>query len=193
MTEEPGGEVVPLHRRTSADERLSAQLRALAGGEPEPAGAPRRWRADDITTDPDALLQHLGPALPQPRPVLRIMLSIVGLLQLLAVLPWMVDRDPLRLLGYSSAEHLTRDGALGLAVAAAGLLVAWRPRWAVPCLVISSVALLAQTAVGIFDTDGRVFSELVHLPSVMLTCLIGLSAVRLDALGPTSTPRRPRR
>ena len=41
--------------------------------------------------------------------------------------------------------------ALGLAVAAAGLLAGWRPRYAVPCFVIGSVALVAQTVAGLFD------------------------------------------
>ena len=75
---------------------------------------------------------------------------------------------------------------MGLIVAAAGLLTVWRPRWAVPSYVIASVALVAQTVAGLVDEgiarDGS--SELVHLPSVVLTCLIGLSAVRLPPLGP---------
>ena len=74
-------------------------------------------------------------------------------------------------------------------MAAAGLLAGWRPRYAIPCFVIGSVALVAQTVAGLFDTASRGGSEIVHLPSVVLTCVVGLSAIRLDALGPSLWPR----
>lgn len=99
------------------------------------------------------------------------MVAALAVLQLLAVLPWLVGRDPLGLLGDSNSAHLTRDGSLGLAVAAAALLSAWRPHWARPSFAIASVAVVAQAAAGALDasvaTGGN---ELIHPPSVASPC-----------------------
>ncbi len=136
--------------------------------------------------DDDAFLADLSDALPSPATALRALIVVLALAQLVLVLPWLVDRDPFGLLGTSSPAHLARDGALGLVVAVAALLAAWRPRWAIPCFAIGSVTLVAQTLAGLIDNDtgastGR---ELVHVPSIALTFLVALSAIRLTALGP---------
>ncbi len=165
-------------RGTDGDPLL-ARLRSL--GEPD--------GADDDTDDP--LLGQLGAALPGPNPLVRALVAVLSVAQLAVVVPWLVDADPFGLLGSSSASHLTRDGALGLAVAVAGLMAAWRPRWAVPCFLLGSAALVAQALAGLFDSTsaGSGGTELVHVPSVILTCLIGLSGIRLTPLGPGSRRR----
>lgn len=180
--EERAARVISLSdvRGATADP-LFARLQALD----EPDGA-------DGTDDPaEPLLGQLGAALPGPNPLVRALVAVLSVLQLAVVLPWLVDADPFGLLGSSTASHLTRDGALGLAVAVAGLLAAWRPRWAVPCFLLGSAALVGQALAGLFDSTsaGSGGTELVHVPSVILTCLIGLSGIRLTPLGPGSRRR----
>ncbi|MFV0524817.1 MAG: hypothetical protein ACK5RL_09985 [Acidimicrobiales bacterium] len=143
--------------------------------------------ADLGDDDPAALLGRLGSELPGPPTWLRIIIAVLAVGQLAVALPWLVARDPFGLLDASTGAHLTRDGALGLAVAVAALLTAWRPRWAVPAFVLAAVALVAQAAAGVLEPEVHraASTELIHLPSVMLTVMVGLSAVRLPALGPS--------
>lgn len=166
-------------RGVTADPVL-ARLRDLGG-----PGGP-----EDPDDPAEPLLSQLGAALPGPNRLVRALVAVLALAQLAVVLPWLVDADPFGLLGSSPASHLTRDGALGLAVAVAGMMTAWRPRWAMPCFLLGSAALVAQTVAGLFDahSSGGGGTELVHLPSVVLTCLVGLSGIRLTPLGPG--PRR---
>lgn len=133
----------------------------------------------------DELLATLSSALPNPPILLRVGIALLATAQLIVVLPWLVDIDPFGLLGDSTGSHLARDGALGLAVAVAAFLTAWRPRWAVPSFLIASVVLIAQTTAGLIDSaDSTGANELIHLPSVALACLIGLSSIRLGDLRP---------
>lgn len=136
----------------------------------------------------EAALQRLGAALPGPPLALRVAVAVLSVVQAVMVIPWIAGRDPWSLLDTMTEEHLTRDGSLGLVVAAAGALTVWRWRWAVPCFAIASVASIAQAVVAAFDDElvGGVSSELVHIPSLVLTCLIGLCHVRLRPLGGSS-------
>jgi hypothetical protein len=140
----------------------------------------------------DELLERLLRDLPRPARWLMAGTAVLAGVQLVIVLPWLVGSDPWDLLSDSSAAHTTRDGSLGLVIAAAALLTVWRARWALPCFLVASLALVAQAVAGLVDT-GSVMSdataEIIHLPSVVLTCLIGLAAVPLTALGPRR--RRP--
>jgi hypothetical protein len=138
--------------------------------------------------DPDSTLQRLDDALPRPAPALRLTVAVLGILQLVAVLPWLIGHDPIGLLGDSNTAHLTRDGALGLVVAVAALLATWRPHWARPSFAIASAAVVAQAAAGALDTTAATGgNELIHLPSVALACLTGALAIRLTALAPRGT------
>lgn len=130
-------------------------------------------------------LERLDEALPSPAPALRVLVAVLAVIQFAAVIPWLIGADPFVLLGNSTSAHRTRDGALGLAVAAAGLLAAWRPHWARPSFALASIAVIAQTAAGVFDTAIIAGSnELIHLPSIVLTCLTGALAIRLSSLAP---------
>jgi hypothetical protein len=133
----------------------------------------------------EAILQRLSAALPGPPRVIRIAVAVLSAVQAVMVIPWIVGRDPWNLLDTMTEEHLTRDGALGLAVAVAGALTAWRWRWAVPCFAIAAVATIAQAVAAAVDDDlaGGASTELVHIPSLVLTCLIGVSNLRLRPLG----------
>lgn len=131
--------------------------------------------------DPAELaLQRLGAALPGPPVALRVVVAVLSVVQAVMVLPWIVGSDPWNLLDTMTEQHLTRDGALGLAVAVAGALTAWRWRWAVPCFAIASVATITQAVAAALDDDlaGGASTELVHIPSVVLTCLIGVSNLK---------------
>ncbi|MFV0258068.1 MAG: hypothetical protein ACK5PP_06430 [Acidimicrobiales bacterium] len=153
----------------------------------EELGLDRLGDEFDHADDPQVLLDRLGSDLPAPATWFRALIAVLAMAQLAVVAPWLVTRDPFGLLDGSTGAHLTRDGALGLAVAAAALLAAWRPRWAVPAFVLAAVALVAQTVAGLVEPElhRSASVEFVHLPSVLLTVLVGLSAVRLPALGPT--------
>jgi hypothetical protein len=133
----------------------------------------------------EVALQRLSAALPGPPRLIRIAVAVLSAVQAVMVIPWIVGRDPWNLLDTMTEEHLTRDGALGLAVAVAGALTAWRWRWAVPCFAIAAVATIAQAVAAAVDDDlaGGASTELVHIPSLVLTCLIGVSNLRLRPLG----------
>jgi hypothetical protein len=145
-------------------------------------------RVDDV----DGLLERLGEALPGPPSWLRWLVALLGVTQSVVALPWLVGADPFGLLEGSTTAHLTRDGALGLVVSVGGCLVAWRPRWALPCFAFASGAIVAQAVAGMFDEPGAglASSELLHVPSLVLTCLIGLAGVRLRPLAPNREVRR---
>lgn len=130
-------------------------------------------------------LQELGQALPTPSLALRVSVAVVAVAQLLVVLPWLLGRDPVGLLGDSTGAHLTRDGSLGLVVAVAALLAAWRPHWSRPSFAVGSVAVVAQAAASTLDdTVATGGNELIHLPSVALVCLTGALAINLTDLAP---------
>ncbi|MFV0307239.1 MAG: hypothetical protein ACK5OX_05815 [Desertimonas sp.] len=150
--------------------------------------------ANDDANDDDerfvsATLAELSKAIPDPPPTLRVVVGVLGFLQLLVVVPWLVGYDPLGLLGDSPGAHRTRDGALGLSVGIAALLAAWRPRWAQPCFAIAVCGVIAQLLAGIIDrTVATGGNELIHLPVALLAALIGLLSVRLRPLGPPDGP-----
>ena len=155
-----------------------------------------------IRDQDDADVPELSSLLPLPPTWLRILIAVLALIQTAIVAPWFLGTDPWGLLGDNDAAHLTRDGAIGLVISASALLAAWRPRWAVPAFMLASVAVIAQTVATVLEESdsGRGAGEVVHLPSVLLTCLIGLSGLRLRPLGPgtrsmtaSSPQRRPRR
>ena len=170
------------------------ELRGLPGGtEPDPIGV-----AANVDPETDELLHRLQSGLPKPARWLIVTISLLAVVQLVVVLPWLVGRDPWGLLSDSSLAHTTRDGALGLVIAAAGLLTAWSRRWALPSFLVASLALVAQSVAGLFDASEQVaeaaagagtstgiaIGEIIHVPSIVLTCLIGLAAVPLAAFGP---------
>lgn len=153
-----------------------------------PSDRGRAGRADNVADD---LLERLGQALPRPSKWVVGPLLVLALIQAVVVLPWLIGRDPWQLLPSTTDGHITRDGALGLVVAMAGLLTAWRPRWALPAFLLAILAVVAQAMTGLLDaaetdagTGPSLAGELVHIPSILITCLIGLAAVPFRAFGP---------
>ena len=109
---------------------------------------------------------------------LRMLLAVVAGGQLLVSIPWLFGVNPLGDIGeHVDVSHLTRDGALGLATAIAGLLTAWRPRYAVPAVAVSAVALLAQFAMALVDDHAHRVNmafEGIHLVTVAVTALVAI-------------------
>ncbi len=140
--------------------------------------------ADPMTEE---LLSRLKAEIPGPPRWLLAVTGVLSMVQFVIVVPWLVGADPWGLLGPAGEGHLTRDGALGLVVAIPGLLAVWRPRWALPCFLLSSMAVIAQAVAGVLDrTDPGGSSgfgaEFIHVPSIVLTCLIGLVAAPAGSL-----------
>ena len=59
---------------------------------------------------------------------LRVGLFAVAVAQLVLATPWLVGKSLLPD-SHVAVSHLTRDGALGLVIAALGLITVWRPRY----------------------------------------------------------------
>ena len=72
---------------------------------------------------------------------LRLALLLVAFTQFVLAIPWLFGRSLLPD-AHVAASHLTRDGALGLVIAAVGLLVVWRPRYVASVLAIGVVVLV---------------------------------------------------
>lgn len=131
-------------------------------------------------TSSDEFLESLEPALPQPSIWHRAAVALLGAIQLVVVSPWLVGADPFGVLGDSSAAHLTRDGAVGIVIGVSALLGAWRVYWAKPAFAICAFALLAKAVANAFDSTAATGgNELVHIPSVVLSCLIATLSIRL--------------
>jgi hypothetical protein len=117
------------------------------------------------------------------------LLGMCSALQAVIALPWLVGANPFRnVLGVASNEHLTRDGALGVMVAVAGFVVAWRPRYAFAMLALVAAATGMQILGGVVDAPEsytHVPFEFIHLLALVIALLIVFVAVRRDdAFGP---------
>lgn len=127
----------------------------------------------------DRILERLEPAISGPPVWLRVVLVVVSVGQLALSVPWLIGSDPIGLMGDASASHLTRDGALGLALASAGLCTAWRPRYAVAATLIALAALVTQVATAVVDDHFRrisLFVETIHGLTVIITALVAWAA-----------------
>lgn len=144
---------------------------------------------DGVISSPPAM----GPdAVSRP---LRIVLATMAGIQLLIAIPWLLGANPLGDLGdHVEIAHLTRDGALGLTTAIAGLLTAWRPRYALPAVAVSAVALVAQFAMAIVDDHAHrvdLAFEGIHLVTVAVTALVAIHG-KQSAITATAGPSRMR-
>ena len=141
----------------------------------------------------EPLATSLKASLPAVSMRLRTILAIVAGAQLLISIPWLFGVNPLGDLGdHVDVSHLTRDGALGLATAIAGLLTAWRPRYAVPAVAVSATALVAQVAMALVDDHAHRVNlafEGIHLVTVAVTALVAIHS-KQTTLAPTKSPSR---
>ncbi len=138
--------------------------------------------------------ERIREALPVPPRWLIVVLSALGIVQVLIALPWLVGSDPFGFLGSAApAAHTTRDGVGGVVVGAAAVLAAARPRWARPAFHIAAVVIVAQVVAGVIDSSiaETGLPEVVHLLSVLLVLLIAACVISQIAgpVGPTRFPR----
>jgi len=161
----------------SRDEWVRARLHA--------SRCPRCHSVYDVQLD-EAVLARLNP--PAVMPSLRFGLAIVAAIQLVVAVPWLFGHSFVPD-AHVEVAHLTRDGALGIVIAALGLLTAWRPRYVHSALLMGLVVFVAQFIAGFVDhmSDAVTGSfELIHLLVVVI--LIAMSAVAVS-LARRATPR----
>lgn len=122
-----------------------------------------------------------------PAPALRFGLLAISVTQLVLAIPWLVGKT-LVPDSHVAVSHLTRDGALGLVIAALGLVTVWRPRYVHSTRLIGLVVLGLQLIAGIADQQMSSVTEsfeLVHFLVVVI--VLGLFAVAVD-LARRATP-----
>lgn len=139
---------------------------------------------DDIDDEHDtaAVLEQLATVRPYSGMSWRIILGVLAGVQGIVSLPWVFGFNPLgSVLGHAENAHLTRDGTLGVLIAVAGIVTAWRPRHAYVMLLVSGAIVAIQFGGGIVDrTDDHVawHFEAVHLVALVIAVLIAVSAFR---------------
>jgi len=119
---------------------------------------------------------------------LRVGLLVISIAQLVFALPWLVGKSLLPD-AHVAVSHLTRDGALGLVIAALGLITVWRPRYVHATAVMGFVVLGLQLVAGLADHDRHMVTgtfEFVHLLVVIIVA--GLCCVAVD-VARRATPR----
>ena len=108
---------------------------------------------------------------------LRAALGALAVVQAGLGLPWLFGLNPLG--GAVDESHLTRDGALGLVAAAAGLLAARQPRTARPLFIVCLAVQVMHLLAGISDRTGNQVGgpfEIVHVLTAAVTLFVGLVA-----------------
>ena len=131
---------------------------------------------------------------PEAAPVLRIGLIAIALAQLVFATPWLIGHSMLPD-AHVAVSHLTRDGALGLVIAALGLVTAWRPRYVHGTMIIGLCVFATQVAAGLADQRTSSVSpsfEIVHL--LLVVIVFGMFVVAADVARratPQLEPRSP--
>jgi hypothetical protein len=124
----------------------------------------------------------------EPAASLRVGLLTISVAQLVLAIPWLVGKSLLPD-SHVAVSHLTRDGALGLVIAALGLVTVWRPRYVHGTRLIGLLVLSLQLVAGVADQQMSSVSasfEVVHFLVVII--VLGLFAVAAD-LARRATPR----
>ncbi len=167
---------------STPDELRRAQVHA--------ATCPRCLRSLDDPDAADRVLSALRPSVLDPPRVFRVAIALVATIQLVFAIPWLFGATLLPDHSVTTA-HLTRDGALGLVIAAAGLLAAWRPRYAVSAIVLGSIVLAAQAVAGVIDQQNQsvnVLFELLHLLVLVILAMIAISVATTRQSTPDARP-----
>ena len=107
--------------------------------------------------------------------LLRVLLVLVAVAQLVVACPWLFGASLIPDHNVAVA-HLTRDGAFGLVIATAGLLVAWRPRYGLVALLVGSMVFVAQFASGVVDRQDQSVSAAFELTHLLVFALLALLA-----------------
>jgi hypothetical protein len=117
--------------------------------------------------------------------VRRSLLAVTATVQAFISIPWTFGANPLaNLLGHPAAEHLTRDGTLGILLAVAGLVTVWRSRYAFAMLGVGATIVLLQLGAGAVDERSLavgIHFELIHSLTLAVAALIAVTAWRRDS------------
>ena len=145
--------------------------------------------------DPDApasVADAMAPRHPASTRILRVVLAVVATAQLIVALPWLFGASIVP--GDVAVAHLTRDGALGIAIGALGLLVVWRPRYAVAALMVGCVVFLVQSTATVFDEQANSVSLLFEITHLLVFANLGLIGIlsSTSRVGGPEVARSPR-
>lgn len=176
LIDEPGDE--------KRDERLIARLHASQCPKCSGAYDPAHPQADALC----AVVTRRT----RPSTTLRTILWTISVTQLVLAIPWLVGKSLLPD-SHVSVSHLTRDGALGIVIAALGLVTVWRPRYVHGTRLIGIVVLGLQLVAGIADQQMSSISasfEVVHFLVVII--VLGLFAVAADLARRATPSAKPR-
>jgi hypothetical protein len=162
-----------------------ARRRAQAHQRSCPVCASLSEVADDLGGeggDAALVFSRLASARPRAAVHSRWFLGAMSAGQTLLSVPWVFGFNPLgRVLGGAAGAHLARDGTLGVLIGVAGLITAWRPRYAYAMLGVCGAIVLMQIGGGIVDehadTVGSHF-EAVHLLALGIATFIAMIAFR---------------
>ena len=108
--------------------------------------------------DPEAsqrVLEMLRQKRPNVSVLLRVLLVLVAVAQLVVACPWLFGASLIPDHNVAVADLTRGGGALGLVIATAGLLVAWRPRYALVALLVGSMVFVAQFASSVVDNQNQ--------------------------------------
>lgn len=109
----------------------------------------------------------------------RLALGLLATAQLLLAAPWLAGQSPIWAASFASPHHLTRDGAIGLVLGAAGLAVALSPRLAWFALPLVVLLLLVQGVFFFVDHSQLSVShlfEVIHVLGIAIVAGIALFA-----------------
>ena len=110
------------------------------------------------------------------RSITRILLAIVGVIELSLALPWLIGANSWWVTEHhADASHLTRDGMLALVIATCAMISAWSRRYAFFCVVPAALAVIVQLMSGFYDDHHHRISSLfetIHLLHVVVLVLM---------------------
>ena len=110
------------------------------------------------------------------RSITRILLAVVGLIELSLALPWLIGANSWWVTEHhADASHLTRDGMLALVIATCALISAASRRYAFFCVVPAALAVVVQIMSGFYDDAHHHISSLfetIHIFHVVVLVLM---------------------
>lgn len=140
------------------------------------ARCPRCSAALDEPAGAQRILDGLTPNHPVSSRIIRVVLAVIAAAQLVVAIPWLVGASIVPDAQVAVA-HLTRDGALGVAVGVLGLVVVWRPRYAVGALMVGCVIFVVQSLTMVFDEQANSVSLLFEITHLLVFAILGLIGI----------------
>ena len=114
----------------------------------------------------------------EPWGILRVLLVVIGGVQVLLALPWLFGASPFWTPD-AAVSHLTRDGTVGLVIGLVGVAVAASPRLAYFAVSVCGLMVAVQVAAYFVDRGNDTVApgfETVHALTFAITILVVLVA-----------------